>query len=285
MVGAFVIDDTGSPGRKSNSHFLKEDRKTWCGLLLTPTQRKYAEQEMAACISVIQSEFDISELHFSDIYNKKGDWIGVKPEERIGIFQAFAKIFSHEQFPLMCRTFNKTSLRDNGIIVYGNGVLDGFDLNRHEDAALYFLLLDLKLLVKTENFLTPIDIIIDEGRKRAGYLEKHNILDGLATQSSLRYASSAANVLLQIVDFAAFCLNRYQILLCKQSKTDFDVEFLQVLSSANFNFLNLEKWDLSVNQLQSVNVDDYDYFLWLKYADDGFFDRKRFVENLLNITS
>jgi Protein of unknown function (DUF3800) len=281
MTGAFVIDDTGSPGVESNSRFLKSDRKTWCGLILSADEREHAEQEMAECLSFVQSEIgiSISEFHFTDIWNKRGTWENVKPELQLGIFDAFAEIYHKENFRLLVTTFHATSLKDNGFLISKVAKIDGFDLNIHSDAALMFLLFRFKQLIKSEKLPTPVDIIIDEGRRKAGHLEEHSILDGVATYSSLNYQSSATNILIQIVDFAAFCLNRAQILYCKPTRTKLDNKFLSLVEHANFNFLNLQSEYLNLDEM---DVDTYDYHLWLKYAQDGSLNRKRITEKFSN---
>lgn len=280
--GALVIDDTGSPGISTGSRFLRKDRVTWCGLIVSPDERREFAREMAGCTEELTQQFGITEFHFADIYNGKGSWANIQPDLRLAIFNALAEIASLKHFHFLVQTFHKESLQDNGFIVCNCNNVDGFNLHDHSDAALVFLLIRFKIWAMEISFSLPVDVIVDEGRKRAGTESTHWLLNGIAVDSMLKYRSSAAEPLLQIADFGAYVLNRSQMLLCKEKRTNLDNQFLLMAEHADLQFLNLEKETVN---LSTVSKDSYDLFQWHKYAKDGTLDRKRMAAEFKDFLS
>jgi hypothetical protein len=125
-----------------------------------------------------------------------------------------AHIFSEYKFPVIVQTLDPVSLHDVRTRGSFPQRLGPFDFTRHEDLALFFLLLRVKWHLEQTY---PEDdrrarVFVDEGFQRNGaaiVIEPlQEVADGLVC-----FGRSESILPLQLADFAAFCLNRTQILI------------------------------------------------------------------------
>lgn len=129
-----------------------------------------------------------------------------------------------------------------------------------DDLALYFLQLRLKewLEENKATYSTPIDIIIDEGRQKAGSCRDSILSSKIVTKNKIRYRRSSDEPLLQVADFIAFCHNRTQWILGKEERNKSDILFMDIFREASFNIINLPK--IRINEINDFTRDDFDYF-------------------------
>lgn len=243
MRTTVYIDDSGTPGCVSKSKYDTNDRKTWVGLILNSEERIDAHSQMTDCIKELESMFNISEFHFTDIYSGTKKFKGINLEVRLNIFRAFAEIHRITQFPMLIQTFTSDDILRNKIIIDGEKVkIDNFDLKNVSDFALFFLLFRIKDFFKENTqYSNPIEIIIDEGRQKKSTTQDCSLLDGLLFNNKLYYKSSADEPLLQLIDFVAFTMNRVRWIMTNNKKGDLDIEFLRIAEYANFNILNIKR--------------------------------------------
>lgn len=277
MHPVVVIDDTGSPGSNAESKYLKDDRKTHVALLLTASERRYVEEQMATCLELLKKSVGQSEFHFAEIYSGNGKWRNVDENVRISIFIAFCEIFSQHSYPFIVQTCDSNFLHSNGMLIKGDVKIDGLRMTNNSELSLLFLLIRCMSYIESNksSYGSAVDFIIDEGIYPNGYKQKSELLKDIATNNYIVFCSSSECLLLQLADFGAFCLNRMQLLAIKKKRSDFDNYMLQVISRANLNFINIPRTVLDISELDQ---DFYDYFQFQQRIIDGSLKRKQALD-------
>lgn len=226
------IDDTGSPGDPNTPAGLHPYRKSWVAVVLSPAQVHTVATELNEAVEALRSDLGVTEFHFVEIYSGKGPFREVSLKERIIIFQMFANLFYIHELPIYVQTFDPET---HGALAAGlpqiPKIASCFDLHCHEDAALWVLLVRVRdhiLAQRTTNDLRAM-VFIDEGLKKSASIVEVDVLDDVFLDGLLYFAASSTSPLLQLADFAAFCLNRSQIIARKDRRSDFDIAFLRVL--------------------------------------------------------
>jgi hypothetical protein len=237
--GVFV-DDTGSPGLKTLG--LHAKRKSWVAVLVPPSQTGEVIDQLPSALSYL-SEIGISdpEFHFTDIWAGKGDYGTLDLQKRLGIFRFMAHIFATYRFPVLVQTFNP----DNATHIQRQADWPSnfrpLRFNDHEDLALIFLLMRVRQYLKSpQRDNATACVVVDEGRLVNG---SSIVLPGLAPTfhaGAILFASSRVVHAIQLADFAAFVLNRWQLLLVKEKLSDLDKTFLHILTPVAKCFLNID---------------------------------------------
>lgn len=268
MNTGIFIDDTGNAGSLTESRYDTTDRKSWLALILTPENRKHANSQMVYLVDKLKREFGANEFHFKDIYNGKGQFEGIDFGIRKMIFQTFANIFAVTKYPMLIQTMTNEEWSRNKLITSNPKIkADNFKLKDTSDFALYILLFRIKVFLKSvPRVPVPIDIIIDEGRQKPNTVQKVEIFGNLLYNKEIHYRSSQEELLLQLVDYAAFCLNRNRWILTHKIKKPIDWEMLEIFSSANFNVLNMKRQVINANE---DSTELYDKILEDSYAKHG----------------
>lgn len=236
------IDDTGSPGMTNTPDNLHPDRKTWVAVVVPPDQVVPVTVAITEMLEPLR-ELGVSECHFTDIYSGKGPFRKELPSElRRVLFQFFADVICVHDLAIYVQTFDpETHAKNAGSWPQLPKIASCFDMQHHEDAALWFLLVRLRdhLLSRRTNNNQRAMVFIDEGLKKPGTCVEVDILDDVFLDGHLLFGSSSAVPLLQIADFAAFCLNRTQLIIRKKEKrSDFDITFLRMLEPLASQFRN-----------------------------------------------
>lgn len=273
---SIYIDDTGTPGIKSKSVYDTVDKKTWMALILNSEQKSEAEIQMKGCIQLLKEEFNASEFHFTDIYSGKNEFKNITLEKRMGIFKAFAEIFRQMKYPMLIQTFTSDDILRNRFLIEGKNIkIDNFRLSDTGDFALFFLLFRIKKYLVETKVSLPVEIIIDEGRQKKNTTQKCDLLKGYLYNDVLSYRSSSSDHLLQLIDYAAFFMNKVRWIQTNDKKTDLDYELLRIAERADFNILNVVK--------QKIHFDDnlvaaYDNILRGVYEENNALSGIEFEE-------
>ena len=113
--------------------------------------------------------------------------------------------------------------------------------SNHEDLALIFTLLRVRLHLKSlEGGNATACVVVDEGRLSNG---KAIILSGLAPTfcaGAILFANSRLVYQIQLADFAAFVMNRWQLLRVKNSLSELDKALLEIISPVAERFINID---------------------------------------------
>lgn len=243
MRAGIFIDDSGNPGTQTENVYDTTDRKSWYAVVLTSEQRIQAHSFMTALIRENFSIYGAKEFHFTDIFSGVRSYKGVSLDTRLQIFEHFATIFRDMKYPILHMTMTSADYERSKIVrPKGKHLIDGFDMTRHEDLTLCYLLLRCHyFLKKNRNGYPPVEIVIDAGRQKDGSIQEMNEFKSDFIDKTIRYVASEKEPMLQLADYAAFCLNRAYWLQNKSKRTDLDLAWLQIFAWADFQTLTMHR--------------------------------------------
>ncbi len=246
------IDDTGSPGLTDTPPNYLPGRKSWVAVIVPPHQMPEVLEQFSGALHILKESTGATEFHFTDIYSGRKEFKNVDLQVRLKLFEFMAFIFSQYQFPVIVQTFDPETLADIRTRSAGQmpDRLPPFDFAQEEDLALFFLLIRLKwFMEKTPEFPNKkARVFIDEGYKKNGVGIKIPTFETVFCEGLVCFAKSSIILQIQLADFAAFALNRSQLIGGRDKRSSLDLRFLQILSQADFNFLNIEKKIVSIKQ-------------------------------------
>jgi hypothetical protein len=246
------IDDTGSPGLQTKR--LHPERSSWIGVVISPHDMPEVLQQMPRATGFISEELGASEFHFTDIWSGRKEFKEVEWGVRFGIFQFMTEIFAQYKFPIYVQTFDPVTLEkvrtQLGERTDFFEKLKLFNFRKPKDAALFFLLfLHLRNHIKKERVSDKIKarVFVDEGFKPNGCTIQSKIFENEFADGMICFASSKTIFPIQLADFAAFMLNKSQLLLEKENKTDRDIQLLQLWTVIGPLFRNIGGYNISFN--------------------------------------
>ena len=252
------LDDTGSPGL--NTPGLHAQRKSWVAVVVPPHQTAEVIDQLPKALSFLQ-ELGLKdpEFHFAEIWAGRGEFRKLDLPQRLGIFRFMVHIFATYHFKVLVQTFdpeNATEILNRADWPESFGPLK---FRNHEDLALIFALLRVRVhLNSLDDGNATACVVVDEGRLSSG---KAIVLPGLAPTfwaGAVHFASSRLFHPIQLADFAAFVMNRWQILRVKERLTDPDKALLEIASPIVQSFVNIDLvpvhgWPNITNLRQGMN--------------------------------
>lgn len=157
------------------------------------------------------------------------------------IFQLFADILCVHELPIYVQTFDPDT---HAAATAGwpqlSKIAGCFNLQSHEDAALWFLLVRVRdhVLAERRTADQRAMVFVDEGLKKAGSCVEVDALADTFLDGHLLFASSSSIALLQLADYAAFSLNRTQISIRRDKRSEFDIALLRILQPLAAHYRN-----------------------------------------------
>lgn len=264
-----VVDETGNPGQSTGSKYLHPNRKSWAAVVLSPDKFAIAARELPLAIETLREICGGDEFHMTDIYRGHKSFKGVSIEKRLGAIAFLAHIFAEYRYPILFQ-----SLDPIGAIALSNPIfhrkLGSLDLRKHDELALWMLLVRIRDYISGDDDLahTSAHVVLDESGKwkdsRAVDISE-TLSDPRAFAGQKIYSRNSKGFpLIQLADFAAFTVNRQQWLMTlpRERITDFDLEFLRIVSGANMNLINIKQVRMSLDTWQPQ---EYDF---LREVDD-----------------
>jgi hypothetical protein len=258
MRDLFVIDDTGSPGNTSESLMLKSDRCTYLAVLI----EKNIREELTKKILVLLKKFEdlgIKEFHFTDLLNRRKEYRKLETNEVKYIFENFAAILSSFKLTLFVQTMTSRTFKENGLFDDGSMSV--------EEKALHFVINRILIHVKDVDPIRDFEVFCDEGLENAGTRKNYEKLEPFTDMPYITFMSSHTDVLLQVADFYAFCLNRHQMLAIKEKRTDFDRWFIGMTNTA---FANCRSSGFRAGLMNEKDgAKEYDQVILQRYKETG----------------
>lgn len=236
------IDDTGSPGLATGSE-LHPERKSWVATIIAPEQMPEVLGQFPEALDVLKGITGAREFHFTEIWRGKTENANLEFEKRLALFKFFSSLFKHYCIPIIVQTLDPHNLTE----LHGRGLLQDklgpFDFSRPEDTALLLLLFRVRQYLEPRVSLTQklARVFVDAGWKREGTAIPCPMFEGVFANSSIFFAHSTTVMPLQLADFAAFCLNRMQLLRVREMVTGSDLQLLEILQDILPNFVNLPR--------------------------------------------
>lgn len=251
-VYGIFIDDTGSPGVRDAPENFHPERKTWVAVVISPSQIREVMEQMQESLDELHKTLGATEFHFTEIYSGTKQFKGVNLQVRLSFFEFMANLFSTYDFPIIVQTFDPETLADVRSRSKGQipDSIPHFDLTQCNDLALYFLLHRLQRYVQETTTFPSIKarVFIDEGFKKNGIAVKIPIFADAFADGQICFAQSSSISPIQLADFAAFSLNRVQLIGGREQRNSLDWRLLEILSPIAFNYVNIEQKEVRVDQ-------------------------------------
>jgi len=237
------IDDTGSPGLVTPG--LHSRRKSWVAVLVPPHQIHEVMDQMPKALSVLDDlGLKDPEFHFADIWAGRGEFQKLSLEQRLGIFRFMAHIFATYRFEILVQTLDP----DNAAAVRNRAEwpdkLGPLRFDDHEDLALILVLLRTRLYLRDRQNASGC-VIVDEGRLPSGRAIVISGLKPIFVGGVILFANSRLVYPVQLADFAAFAMNRSQLIRVKSHVSALDMSLLEILTPIVELFVNLDSVPLS----------------------------------------
>jgi hypothetical protein len=255
-----VIDETGTPGQDIGSVYLHPTRKTWVAVILTSREFATASSELPPALKELKELCGGEEFHMTDLYRGHKSFKDVSREQRLSIIAFLSHIFSRYQYPILVQTLDDVEIKKFSHPNFQRkiGVLD---LRKSGELALWILLHRIQDILgdPCRAIKSPAYVVIDQNQWKN---DKSINISGTVSnptvfvEGKIYSQNSQQFPCLQLADFAAFCINRQQWLMASDKKNEFDLAFLRIISEANFNCINLQKWTVD---LDLWLASDYDF--------------------------
>jgi hypothetical protein len=242
--GVFV-DDTGAPGLSDTPANFHPERKSWVAVIVPPYQMPEVLEQLPGALQELERLTGAREFHFADIYAGRREFKGIDLQVRLALFEFMAHIFSVYQFPIIVQTFDPETLsylhsRSEGKLP---DRLPPFDFTKPEDTALFFLLIRVKWFMEQTPEYPKVKarVFIDEGWKRNGVAIRIPTFEDVFGDGLVCFCQSSSILPIQLADFAAFALNRTQLIGGRNKRSSLDIHLLKILSKVVYNYVNIEK--------------------------------------------
>jgi hypothetical protein len=208
--------------------------------------------QMPGAIRGLKESLGASEFHCQDIFQGTREFKNVELSLRLGVLEFLAHIFRTYRFPIFVQTIDPVNLADIHRREPGfKGAKAGpFDFSKPRGAALFFLLIRVReYLVKERRHSQQLArLFVDEGFMKSGRALKIPVWKDVFADGLLCSMSSATVLPLQLADFAAYALNRHQILRSRKKLSPLDRTLLGILTRASLNFQNIPTVSVKVDE-------------------------------------
>jgi len=236
------IDDTGSPGLAIAGSALHPARASWVAVIVPPAHMPEVLDQFPEALDELSRLAPSEEFHFGDIYAGRKEFRRIPIAVRLALFEFMAKIFEIYAFEVIVQTFDPDSLAEIRRRASIPDDVGPFNLGEPTDAALFFLLLRVKWHLEGHGKSALARVFVDEGSKRKnGTAIRIPTFEKVFADGLVCFARSSSVHPIQLADFAAFCMNRTQLLLEKTELSDLDKRLLEILSPIAWNYVNIDK--------------------------------------------
>lgn len=230
-----AIDDTYGPSSSaSRSQYITSDRRTHVAVVFADDEVDFIREQIRECLAYLGSLLPTlpAELHFSDIYNRRGVWKRLDNSRNLYLIESFVEIYTRYRWKVFLQTIHDYTQTDHPDLSTLRAV-DGLDPTNRADLSLLLLCLQIRLAYKE---LKPtIRLIVDHGREAAGRPFGTQLFRDWGASFSGKYDLSSAEPLLQVADFISFCINRTSYLSTKPNRSDTDNAFLSLIGGMGIN--------------------------------------------------
>lgn len=243
--GAIYVDDSGNPGAESGSDFLPSARKSWTAVIVPSVIADKVEEGMGIFLDGVRGEFGVDELHFTEIFSKKGAWASVSVERRAEIVNLMARVMEALGLPIVHQSVSEFTILDHPKWAPPAQAGD-WNLKDLSHLGLLLLCSQTSQHIRAMRDESPADFdlpfplyvdqrILDAGRERR-LPNWQDVIEG----PTARFRNSADLPGLQLADFAAFVINRTQwIAATRKPGPVSKAEEAILRAGAGLNILNL----------------------------------------------
>lgn len=247
ISGGVFIDDTGSPGLINTPQHLHPNRKTWVAVIVPSNQIGEVLNQFPNAIEELQFHTGAQEFHFNEIFGGENEYADTNPSIRVALFEFFAFLFEEYKFPILVQTLDPNILSQIEKSEHSLPNVTQFDFSKHEDIALIFLLNRVKKFYEQNYSGDNAYVFVDEGFLKNGNAISIPGFKPTFRKGLINFSDSKDILPIQLADFAAFGLNRTQLLLGEEKISEGNRKFLEIYSRIADNFINIDKIGININ--------------------------------------
>ena len=252
-VYSVFIDDTGTAG------LTEQETVRFVAVVVRPEISPQIPMGMRIATDMLKQVTEATEFHFSDIYQAQGQFKGVPLHTRLSILRAMTSVFSDIIKPaIFVQSMDSETLKHVARQVQLPQLPSPLSLTSTRNFAFLGILARVcEYVAQTRSGDEEAVIFCDQGILKPGYALHIPWWPGTIHQNSVYFVDSNGVPGIQLADFAAFVLNRHQLLAQKQSLNSLDKTFLWTVEPIGQFFLNID--------IKSIEI-EYDSTWHLPYA-------------------
>lgn len=253
-----AIDDTAFAANEKRFLTLKSEECCFCSVAVKKDLLPLLDLYMQDKCDELMKRFGTREFHFTDMYNRRGDFKDIKLEETLEIIKTFAADMNDAEMLITVSTINKHSYKDPSQVMLMNMIKDSIlpNIGLPKDNTSMNLVLSV---IRSNGSLNKFygnnakitEAVCDEGIKKSG---KSFALPMTSGNVEVKFDKST-NYLLQFADFAAWFVTRAKHILDKppEKQKAWEKELLYIYSTLPFANLEHTKYKIG-----STKPFDYD---------------------------
>lgn len=248
-----AIDDTGFNTNQKHFDSLKSEECCFCSVAVRKDIVPMLESCMKRKTDLLFERFGVREFHFTDMYNRKGNFENIELEETLDIIRSFATDIVGAGMIITVSTINKHSYTNPNQVqimnMIENIILPEIKLPKDKKSVnliLNIIRSDLSLHKLFENDAFIREVLCDEGIKKAGNNFSLNLSSG---KIDVKFEHST-NYLLQFADFVAWFVTRVKHILDKapQDVKEWENELLRIYSTLPFANMGKAEYVIGSNK-------------------------------------
>lgn len=253
-----AIDDTGFSTKEKHYETLRSEECCFCSVAIRKDVLTVFNNYMKEKTDELFNKFGTREFHFTDMYNRRGDFKTITIDETLDIVESFAQDMIDCGMIITVSTINKHSYSDPQQVqmmdVIKKYILPKLNLPDQTEAV------DLVLnIIRSQQSLEQVigkdavitEAVCDEGLKKVGSNFKLPLSKG---EISVQFEHST-NYLLQFADFVAWFVTRVKHICDKDPLKikSWEEELLFIYSK--LPFANLKSARYLINNNKPFNYD------------------------------
>lgn len=237
-----LIDDTGFNHDDSQDEFVRQEKNTFCALLVPEEKFQRISDNMKMLCDVLNTKYAQSEFHFCEMYSKTGSFKNMKDEELLDIIEIFSEYLKIEEIEVITQTVTDFTFKDCPELKKAlvEEILRPSQI-KVSDKSLDLVLTVLMSKKRVEKELGGeiSSIFCDEGIRKAN---TNLILPIGENKYTINFKKSSETPAIQLADFCAWILSRQKQILQKNPEklSSKEIEILQIFSEIAPNYVNLK---------------------------------------------
>lgn len=252
------LDDTGFNAHEKYSKALKNECGTYVGIIVPVEQVEGLQKIISGLGEILKNKYDVSEFHFTDIYNGAGKFKEMPAEEKLELLDAFADFVNMFNIKAFIHTSNNNekSQDEKNLDTLLSAVLKVINLQDNAKTKAM-----LKAYFKAKKFVVEN---FEDGRIEKAVADSGFRKDGVAVGVDkagfkIEFKDSNNEPLLQLADFAAWYITRAKNLFDKATKkgmlSDFDIQVLNIYSKLSDTYVGVKQYEIDYSKLSEFDYD------------------------------
>ena len=232
----YIVDDTGFNKDYIVSNVLKKEKACFCGVIVKKSNFDELVKHMNSLVYLLEKRFQSKELHFTEMYNQKGNFESIKDIELISIVRSLVNLIHRLDCHVINQSIYDFTYTDTPQLEQAlkGKYLSKMQMSQNDKSNCLIL-----SIIRAKRFIEQslngkLDYVIcDEGIRKPNtsvFMPSNN-----STEPSIKieFKSSEEFPALQLADFVAWSLSRQKQALQKDfnKMTDKEISLLSEFSA------------------------------------------------------